>query len=123
MTASAPVLRREVDLSPASQLTTLNQAQSPKESEFLDFRRRSEKNRALFNTMGLSSFFVWRIGFASQHCRTSLLGLNFAPGYSPRLRHAERLGRYARSEGNSSDGFGEALGSGHEEPGGRRVAA
>ena len=69
MTESAPVLRREVDLSSDSESTTLNQAQSPKESEFSDFRTRSEKNRALFNTMGLSSFCVWRTGFASQHCR------------------------------------------------------
>jgi hypothetical protein len=65
MTESAPVLRRVVDLSSDSQLTTLNQAQSPKESEFSDFRTRSEKDRALFNTMGLSSFFGWRTGFAS----------------------------------------------------------
>jgi len=71
MTESAPVLRREVDLASDSQLTTLNQAQSPKESGFSDFRTRSEKNRALFKTMGVSSFVVWRTGFASQHCRAS----------------------------------------------------
>ena len=41
--------------------------------------------------------------------------------YSSRLRHAERVGEYARNQGNRSDCFGEALGRiGHEEPCGRR---
>jgi len=54
MTESAPVLRREVDLSSDSQLKTLNQTKSLTDSELADYRTRSETSRSRFKIPNLS---------------------------------------------------------------------
>jgi len=51
MTDPAPVLRREVDALIQTQIATLKQAKPLTGLELADFRARSEKIRALFETM------------------------------------------------------------------------
>jgi len=55
MTDPATVLRREVDALIQTQITTLKRSRPLTEFELADFRARSERIRALFETLDLSN--------------------------------------------------------------------